>query len=187
MSQHIFLVRHGETEWSRTGQHTGRTDIALTEHGRAQAERIGQTLPGKQVSAWTSPLIRARETAKLAGVENAQVDNDLIEWNYGIFESRTTADIRKEIPNWSVWDSLITGGESIEQVAGRAQRVLDRATQIEGDVALFAHGHILRILAACWIGQPPLFARHLGLDTATVSILGYERETRVIRRWNVTP
>ncbi len=184
MSQQVFLIRHGETEWSRTGQHTGRSDIALTPHGRQQAERIGHALHGKKFSAWTSPLSRARETTRLAGVENAQIDDDLIEWNYGIFEGRTTADIRKEIPNWSVWDSPITGGESLEQAA---ERVLDRVTQIEGDIALFAHGHILRILAACWIRQSPLFARHLGLDTGTVSTLGYERETRVINHWNVVP
>jgi len=186
--QQIFLVRHGETEWSRSGQHTGRTDIALTANGRAQAEQLGRALQGKQFTAWTSPLSRARETCRLAGVENAQVDENLVEWNYGIFEGRTTTQIREEIPQWSIWNSPITGGESIEQVAQRARLVLQRVTQAtEGDVALFSHGHILRILAACWIGLPPLTARSLALDTATISVLGFERETPVIRHWNLVP
>lgn len=183
--QQIILVRHGETEWSRSGQHTGRTDIPLTEHGREQAEFLGRALHGKTFTAWTSPLTRARETARLAGVELVRVDPDLIEWNYGVFEGRTTLDIRKEIPDWSVWTSPITGGETLEQVATRASLVLERVTQATaGDIALFAHGHILRILAACWVGLPPLAARYLALDTATISVLGYERETRVIRHWN---
>ncbi len=188
MSQQIFLIRHGETEWSRSGQHTGRTDISLTAHGRTQAELLGRALLGKTFSAWTSPLSRAQETCRLSGVEHAQVDDRLTEWNYGIFESRTTLDIRKEIPNWSVWGSPITGGETLEQVAARARLVLEHVTAAtNGDIALFAHGHILRILAACWIGLPPIAARHLALDTATISMLGYERETRVIKHWNLAP
>jgi len=188
LKQQIFLVRHGETEWSRSGQHTGRTDIPLTPRGEAQAERLGQALRGKYLTAWTSPLNRARETCRLAGVEHPQVDPDLMEWNYGIFEGRTTLDIRKEIPDWSVWTSPITNGETLEQVATRASQVLERATQATtGHIALFAHGHILRILAACWIGLPPLTAHYLALDTATISVLGHERETRVIRHWNVAP
>jgi probable phosphoglycerate mutase len=186
-SRQIYLVRHGETEWSRSGQHTGRTDIALTANGEAQAELLGRALRGKSFTAWTSPLSRARETSRLAGV-NAQVDDGLVEWNYGIFEGRTTLDIRKEIPNWSVWESPITGGETLEQAADRARLVLERVTQeAAGDIALFAHGHILRILAACWIGIPPLTGRYLALDTATISVLGYERETRVIKHWNLAP
>ncbi len=185
MGQEIFLVRHGETEWSLSGQHTGRTDIALTTNGRAQAELLGRALRGKNFTAWTSPLSRARETCWLAGVENAQVDDNLIEWNYGAFEGRTTSEIRQEIPDWSVWDSPITGGETIDEVADRARLVIQRVTQsTTGDIALFAHGHILRILAACWIGLPPLTARYLALDTATISVLGYERETRVLQIWN---
>lgn len=188
MLPQITLIRHGETEWSRSGQHTGRTDIALTAHGRAQAELLGRALRGKSFTAWTSPLGRAQETCRLSGIEHAQIDDRLTEWNYGIFEGRTTHEIRKEIPNWSVWDSPITGGESLEQVADRARSVLQRVTQATtGDIAIFAHGHILRILAACWIGLPPITARYLALDTATISVLGYERETRVIRRWNMEP
>ncbi len=188
MSQQVFLIRHGETEWSRSGQHTGRTNIALTAHGQGQAELLGRALRGEHFTAWTSPLSRARETARLAGVEAAQVDDDLMEWSYGIYEGRTTLDIRKEVPGWSVWDSPITGGETLDEVADRARLVIQRVTQsTTGDIALFAHGHILRILAACWIGLPPLTARYLSLDTATISVLGYERETRVIRRWNLAP
>lgn len=188
MSRQITLIRHGETEWSRSGQHTGRTDIALTDHGRAQAQLLGKALRGKTFAAWSSPLARARETCRIAGIEQPQIEPRLIEWDYGIFEGRTTLDIRKKLPSWSVWDSPITGGESLEQVAARARLLLDHVTQAsQGDIALFAHGHILRILAACWIGLPPLTARYLALDTATISLLGYERETRVIKHWNITP
>src|SRR4051812_32066141 len=186
MSQ-IFLVRHGETQWSLTGQHTGRSDIALTDRGRAQAEMLGRFLESRKLSVRSSPLQRARETCRLAGFESASVDGDLIEWNYGDYEGRTTSDIRKQVPNWSVWDFPIVNGESLEQVGTRARSVIGRVASPEGDVALFAHGHILRILAACWLGLPPIQGRLFALDTGTVSILGYERETRVIRAWNVNP
>jgi len=186
--QQIFLVRHGETEWSRSGQHTGHTDVPLTEHGRAQAERLGRYLHGRSLTVWTSPLRRARETCRLAGIENPQIELDLIEWNYGAYEGRTTMDIRQDVADWSVWDSPIPNGETLEQVATRAQQVIHRSTAATtSDIALFAHGHILRILAACWIGLPPAAGRLLGLDTATVSVLGYERDTRVIQHWNIVP
>jgi broad specificity phosphatase PhoE len=188
MAQQIFLVRHGETEWSRTGQHTGRTDMPLTAGGQASAQAIGEFLKGHQLAVRTSPLSRARETCRLAGLgDNAVIDNDLAEWDYGIYEGRTTLDIRKENPAWSIWLSPITNGESLDQVAARARQVIDRATAESGDVALFAHGHVLRILAACWIGLPPITGRYLALDTATISVLSYERQTRVIRHWNVVP
>jgi probable phosphoglycerate mutase len=186
MSQ-IFLIRHGETEWSRTGQHTGRSDIALTDRGKQQAVALGRELEGLALTVWTSPLQRARETCRLAGFEASGVDADLIEWDYGVYESRTTAQIRAVVPNWSVWDSPIVNGETIEQVGERARRVIDRAVGVDGDVGLFAHGHILRILAACWLGLPPIHGRFLALDTGTLSVLGYERETRVIRHWNIQP
>ena len=187
-SQQIFLVRHGETEWSRSGQHTGTTDIALTGRGRAQAEALGRTLRGRQLTVRTSPLGRARETCRLAGFDDPPVDDGLTEWNYGVYEGRTTLDIRKEVPEWSVWNSPIPNGESLEQVAERARQVIQRVTSAtSGDIGLFAHGHILRILAACWVGLPPLAGRLLALDTATISVLGYERETRVIKHWNVAP
>ena len=188
MAQQIFLVRHGETEWSRSGQHTGRTDIPLTAEGREKAQALGHFLRGKELSVRTSPLIRARDTCRLAGfADNAVVDEDLREWDYGIYEGRTTLEIRKGNPDWSIWLSPIPNGESLEQVAARARQVIARAVEAEPSVALFAHGHILRILAACWIGLPPITGRYLALDTATVSVLGYERQTRVIRHWNVAP
>ena len=192
-SQRIVLVRHGETAWSKTGQHTGRTDIALTDDGRQHAMGLGRYLQAHyaQVSrVWTSPLGRARETCRLAGFyEKAQVDPDLMEWDYGIFEGRTTLDIRKLQPEWSVWKSEITGGEALEQVAERTRRVIERVTAdaAAGDAMLFAHGHVLRILAASWIGLPPLAGRYWALDTASVSVLGYERQTPVIHQWNLTP
>jgi probable phosphoglycerate mutase len=182
----IWLVRHGETEWSLSGQHTGRTDVPLTSAGQDHARALGRHLAGRPfVLALTSPLSRARETCRHAGFGDvAQVTDDLREWDYGIYEGRTTAAIRVEQPDWSIWTSSVPEGESIAQVGVRARRVIDRAEGAGGDVALFAHAHILRILAACWIGQPPDQGRHLALDTASISILGYERETRVIRAWN---
>jgi probable phosphoglycerate mutase len=184
-SRQILLIRHGETEWSRTGRHTGRTDVPLTEEGKRRAEILGRHLCGRKLRVWTSPLARARETCRLAGFEEAAIDPDLREWDYGIYEGRTTADLRKEQPDWSVWTAPIENGESLEQVARRAAGVIARVLETNGeDVALFAHGHILRVLAACWIESPPLTARRLALDTASISILGYERQTRVIRQWN---
>ena len=185
-AQKIFLIRHGETEWSRSGRHTGRTDIPLTDAGRQAAESIRKALQGLQLDVWTSPLERARETSRLSGFASAQIDDDLREWDYGVYEGRTTLEIREQTPDWSVWLSPIPNGESLDQVADRAHRVTDRvAKSPASNIALFAHGHFLRILAACWIGMPPLTGRFLALDTATISVLGYERQTRVIRRWNV--
>jgi broad specificity phosphatase PhoE len=186
-SKHVFLVRHGETEWSRSGQHTGRTDIPLTENGRAQAQALGRFLQGREFQTWTSPLLRARETCRLAGFEPERIDEDLLEWDYGQYEGRTTAEIQGEIPGWLVWDAPIVGGESVQQVGARVDRVIERVLEARGDVALFAHGHVLRIMAARWIGLPPEGGRLLALDTATISVLGYERQTRVVRQWNVQP
>jgi probable phosphoglycerate mutase len=185
-SQQLFLIRHGETEWSRTGRHTGRTDIPLTEEGKRQAEVLGRMLQGRKLVVWTSPLARARETCRLAGYGDAEIDYDLREWDYGIYEGRTTLEIRQQTPGWSVWLSPIVNGESLDQVADRARKVIDRVVAAtEEDVALFAHGHVLRILAACWIGLPAVTGRFLALDTTAISVLGYERQTRVIRHWNV--
>jgi len=188
MEQQVLLIRHGETEWSRTGRHTGRTDIPLNDEGRLRAEMIGRELRGRKLSVWTSPLERAKETCRLAGfADHARVDGDLREWDYGIYEGRTTAEIRSETPSWSVWLSPIVNGESLAQVAQRAHKVIERVTaSTDGDVGLFAHGHILRVLAACWMGLPALTGRYLALDTASLSVLGYERQTRVIRQWNMT-
>jgi broad specificity phosphatase PhoE len=182
----IWLVRHGETEWSKSGQHTGRTDIPLTATGEHQGKALGRHLAGRQFAlVLTSPLGRARETCRLAGfAAGAEVSDDLLEWNYGIYEGRTTAAVRAEQPGWSIWTTPVPEGESVEQVGERARRVIERADAASGDVALFAHAHFLRILGACWIALPPIHGRNLTLGTASLSLLGYERETRVIQVWN---
>jgi broad specificity phosphatase PhoE len=188
MRAQLWLIRHGETEWSLSGAHTGRTDIPLTSRGEEQAARLDGFLAGRRFAlVLASPLQRARETCRMAGYGDiAQIEPDLREWDYGDYEGRTTAEIRKERPGWSLWEAGVPGGETIGQVAARAQHVIERAVAAGGDAALFAHGHILRVLAACWIGLPPGAAKLLALDTASVSVLGYERETRVITRWNQT-
>lgn len=182
----IWLVRHGETEWSKSGRHTGRTDIPLTATGEQQGKALGRHLAGHQFAlVLTSPLGRARETCRLAGfAAAAQVSDDLLEWNYGIYEGRTTAAVRVEQPGWSIWATPVPRGETVDEVGERARRVIERADAAAGDVALFAHAHFLRILAACWIGLPPIHGRNLTLGTASLSVLGYERETRVIQIWN---
>ena len=182
----IWLVRHGDTAWSQSGQHTGRTDIPLTESGRHQAQALGRHLAGRPFAlVLTSPLSRARDTCRLSGYgDAAQVTDDLLEWNYGIYEGRTTAEIGAVEPGWSVWTASIRDGETVEQVGDRTRRVIDRSAAAPGDVALFAHAHVLRILTACWLGLPPLQGRNLALGTASLSVLGYERENRVIEIWN---
>jgi broad specificity phosphatase PhoE len=185
----LWLIRHGETEWSRSGAHTGRTDIPLTVAGEAQAGAIGRYLDGKQFAlVLASPLQRARETCRLAGYAAvAQTEPNLMEWDYGSYEGHTSQEIRKEVPGWNIWTDGPRGGETVEQVGARANLVIDRACVAGGDVALFAHGHILRILTACWLGLPPAGGRLFAFDTACLSVLGYERETRVIQRWNLSP
>ena len=182
----LWLIRHGETEWSRSGAHTGRTDLPLTDTGRERAAAIGRYLAARPFAlVLTSPMERARETCRLAGYGDvAQTDPNLHEWDYGDYEGRTTADIRKQRPDWSLWSDGVPNGEAIEQVAARAEAVITRAMSAGGDAALFAHGHILRILAARWLELPPAAGRLFALATASVSALGYERETRVIARWN---
>jgi probable phosphoglycerate mutase len=182
----IFLIRHGATEWSVTGQHTGRTDIPLSEEGRRQAVRLGARLARERFAlVLVSPLARARETAELAGFgEVAQVEPDLAEWDYGDYDGRTAVEIRQERSGWTPWHGGFPGGETLEEVAARAARVLARVRDVDGDVALFAHGHILRVIAACWLEQPPTAAARYYLATATLSVLGWERETTVIDRWN---
>jgi broad specificity phosphatase PhoE len=182
----LWLVRHGETEWSLSGQHTGRTDPPLTAVGEKQAREIGNSLKACHFGiVLTSPMLRARETCRLAGYgENAVIETNLREWDYGEYEGRTTGEIRKEQRGWSLWKDGVPRGESIEQVARRAQVVIDRALPGSGDALLFAHGHILRILTCCWLGLPPQDGRLFALSTAAVTTLGYERETRVITRLN---
>ena len=184
----IWLIRHGETEWTLSGAHTGRTDIPLTAAGERHAAEIGRYLAGRPFAlVLTSPLQRARETCRLAGYGGAaQLDPDLCEWDYGAYEGRTSAQIQQTVPGWTIWTSPVPQGETIQQVAARASRVIERASTAGGDVALFAHGHLLRILTACWLGLAPDGGRLFALGTASVSVLGYERDTRVISQWNFT-
>ena len=183
----IWLVRHGETEWSRSGRHTGRSDIPLTDTGRQQAGALAHRLAGHRFAlVLTSPRSRAAETARLAGFANAVIEPDLGEWDYGAFEGRTTADIRAEIPDWSVWTGPWRGGETVDQVGVRADRVIERCLDPggDGDVLLFAHGHLLRVLGARWIHLPADAGRHFALGTATIGILGWGRTNRAIETWN---
>ncbi|MEY2461055.1 MAG: hypothetical protein QOG30_2885 [Acidimicrobiaceae bacterium] len=187
MAARLFAVRHGETEWSLSGQHTGRTDVPLTDAGRERAKQVGAFLAGRTFAlVLTSPFSRARETATLAGFPDAIVDDDLREWDYGDYEGRKTLDIRKKRPGWFLWDDGVPNGETIEQVASRADRVIERAREVDGDVLVFAHGHVLRVLAARWIDQPPAFGRHLILSPATLSVLSYEREAPALETWNAS-
>jgi broad specificity phosphatase PhoE len=183
----LWVVRHGQTEWSLSGQHTGSTDIPLTDEGRAEAAAIGRYLAGRRFAmVLVSPLQRARESCRIAGYDAvAEVDPDLREWGYGRYEGRTTAEIRAERPGWSLWDDGVEGGESVEAVGARASRVIERAEAAGGDVLLFAHGHVLRILAARWLGLPANAGRLFSLGTASLGILGHERESRVLSRWNL--
>ena len=182
----LLLLRHGETPWSTIGRHTGWSELPLTEGGRRQAEALGRRLAGRAFAlVLVSPLVRARETCRLAGYDEvALVDPDLREWNYGRFEGQTLGEIRLAHPGWSVWKDGAPGGETIDEVAARADRVIARAAAAGGDVALFAHGHLLRVLATRWLGVASTAAAQLALDTASVSLLGLEPERRFIRRWN---
>lgn len=184
----MWLVRHGETEWARLGKHTGRTDISLTELGREQAVAVGVRLAGRPFAVvLSSPLARALETARLAGFADAvQTSEDLVEWDYGADEGRTTPEIRVERPGWTIWKDGPRDGELIRHVATRIDRVIALARQQPGDVLVFAHGHVLRILATRWLGQPASQGHLFALSTATLSILGWEREQPVIERWNDT-
>lgn len=183
----IWLVRHGETEWAKSGRHTGHTDIPLTDVGRQQATALAERLAGHEFAlVLSSPRSRALETARLGGFPDAQVDPDLGEWDYGAFEGRTTADIRTEIPDWSIWTGPWQGGETVDDVGARADRVIERCLdpRVDGDAVLFAHGHLLRVLAARWIGLPADGGRHFALSTGTIGILGWDRANPVIETWN---
>ena len=181
----LWLVRHGQTEWSRDGRHTSSTDVPLTEEGVAVAKSLAERLAGERFGlVLTSPRQRARRTAELAGFADAEVDADLVEWGYGDYEGLTTEQIRETVPDWTVWTHACPGGEAAEQVAERLDRVVARVRAYDGRVLAFGHGHALRALAARWIEQPASDGRFFRLDTATVSTLGYERETPVVLRWN---
>lgn len=183
----IWLLRHAQTEWSENGRHTGsRSDIPLTEEGERNAALMKPVVSEHPFELLlTSPLQRARRTAELAGVLDRTTDDpDLLEWDYGDFEGITTAEIRKQVPGWTVWSGPCPNGETGEDVAARARRVIDRALAVEGDVALFSHGHYLRVLAATWLGLAPRHGADLTLGTGTICVLGFEHEYRTILRWN---
>jgi broad specificity phosphatase PhoE len=182
----IVLVRHGETEWSRDGKHTGRTDVPLTELGRRQAQAVGAELQERRFAlVLTSPLIRAFETCRLAGFGDvAEQRGELREWDYGAYEGRKTVEIREEIPGWTLWQDGVPEGETIDEVAARVDRLIAELRSVQGGSLLFAHGHVLRVLAARWLGLEPQAGALFALDAASISMLGYERETSVIRLWN---
>jgi broad specificity phosphatase PhoE len=182
----IVLVRHGETEWSRAGKHTGRTDIPLTEQGKREAAAIGAVLGERRFGiVLTSPLGRAEETCRLAGYGDRAVRSpDLMEWDYGAYEGVTTAAIRKTRPGWTLWHDGVPDGETAADVGARADRALAPLFAGTGDALIFAHGHFLRVLAARWLGLEPTEGRLFALDPATISVLGQEREAPVIRLWN---
>ena len=183
----LVLVRHGETSWTLTGQHTSRTDLPLTARGEAEARALRSRLAGRSWSLiLTSPLVRAERTAELAGLRDAVVDADLLEWDYGDYEGLTTSEIRASVPGWTIWSGPWPGGETREQVAARADRVVARVRSCPSGATAVAvgHGHILRVLAARWLGDAAEAGARYALDTASVSQLGWEHETAVIQLWN---
>jgi broad specificity phosphatase PhoE len=183
----LWTFRHGETEWSRNGRHTSRTDLPLLPEGADRARALAPRLVGVRVDlVLTSPMRRARDTATLAGHPDAQVDPDLSEWDYGDYEGLTTATIRQRVPNWSIWTHPVPGGETAEQVRARADRVVARVrAEASSRAIVFSHGHFLRVLAARWIDLPVPDGAHLTLDTGTLSVLGWERDTAALVRWNL--
>jgi broad specificity phosphatase PhoE len=185
MADEVWLLRHAETEWSRSGKHTGRTDIPLTEAGREVARAMGGRLDGREFAlVLSSPLSRARETAELAGLRVDGLRDDLLEWDYGDYEGLTTPEIREQRPGWYLWRDGAPGGEDADDVATRCDRVIAEIGGVEGEVALVAHGHLLRSLAARWVGEEARFGGRLHLTTGAISVLGYEREVQVIRTWS---
>jgi probable phosphoglycerate mutase len=185
-AKRLFLIRHGETEWSLSGRHTSRTDIPLTAEGERRAALLAPVFAQHPFGlVLTSPRTRAVRTCELAGLlPNALQVDELREWDYGDYEGRTTATIRETDPSWNLFQDGVPNGETVEDVAARARHVIDRALAVPGDVALFSHGHMLRVLAATWLRLAPEDGERFYLETGTVSILGFERETRVIRMWN---
>ena len=183
----VWLVRHGETPWSRDRLHTSITDVPLTEAGVEAARRVGARLAGRTFSlVLTSPRLRARHSAELAGYPAAEVDDDLAEWGYGRYEGASTAQIRETDTDWTIWSHPAPGGETADEVGERVDRVIRRARAVGGDAVLFGHAHCLRALAARWLGRPVTDGRLYRLDTGSLSVLGYERETPVIVHWNAT-
>ena len=184
--QKVYLLRHGETEWSRGGKHTSVTDIPLTETGRMAARRVRPVLAKEAFAlVMTSPLQRARDTCELAGLgAQAMIEPDLVEWNYGAYEGLTTKQIQLARDGWSLFRDGCPGGETPDEVAARVNRVIAKVRATEGNVALFAHGHVFRVLAALWINLPPIYGEHFLLDTATLSVLGYYYDSPALKIWN---
>ena len=184
----IVLVRHGATEWTMSGQHTSRTDLPLTDEGRRQAERIRTVLAGRRYPVvLTSPRQRAAETARIAGFGDVmEISDDIAEWDYGAYEGRTTAEIREEVPGWTLWRDGAPGGETAAQIGARVDRVIERLRRASRDTLVFSHGHFLRVLAARWLHLEPEAGRLFALAPASTSVLGWEREQRVLVRWNET-
>ncbi len=181
----IVLARHGQTEWSLGGRHTGRSDVPLTDVGRHQAERLGPRLRAWSFDrALTSPLRRAADTSTIAGFAGAEAREDLVEWDYGDYEGLTTSEIRERVPGWSLWTDGVPGGEMPGDMGARLDPLVAELREIEGDVVVFAHGHVLRVLTARWLGLPPAAGALFVLSTATVSVLGHERGTPALRLWN---
>lgn len=184
----VWLVRHAETAWSKVGRHTGRTDIPLTDAGRAAARALAPRLAEQTFAAvFCSPLSRARETATLAGVDlnrpHVTLDEDLLEWDYGSYEGITTPEIREDAPGWFLWTDGCPGGEQPDDVGARVDRAIEAVCAVDGDVLVVAHGHLLRVFGARWMGQPAAHGAHLILDTGGICVLGQERDVRAIRRW----
>jgi broad specificity phosphatase PhoE len=181
----LTVVRHGATEWSTLGRHTSRTDVPLLPEGEKEAIALERRLHSRSFTlVLTSPRRRAIDTARLAGFPDAVIDPNLSEWDYGADEGRTTAEIRVDRPNWDAWRDGFLDGEPLDHVAGRADAVIERAFATGGDILIFAHAHFLRVLAARWVGLPPVFGRHVALDPATISVLGWYRDDQVITLWN---
>ena len=182
----VFAIRHGETQWSLSGQHTGTTDIPLTENGRRLAERMRPVLAGKSFAlVLCSPMQRARETCELVGLgDTVVIDPDLVEWNYGQYEGLTPKQIHETAPGWLIFRDGCPDGESPEQVGARVDRVIAGPAAVDGDVALFAHGHVMRVLVARWIGSPAGAGQHFLLDTGTLCVLGYYRDVPAVKIWN---
>jgi probable phosphoglycerate mutase len=186
MSEHeLWLVRHGQTEWSRDGRHTSTTDLPLLPEGEDVARKLRERLAGREFAlVLSSPRLRARRTAELAGFTDVEVTEDLAEWSYGDYEGITTDEIRETVPGWTVWTHPSPGGETAEEVSARLDRAVERVRSVDGPVLVFGHGHALRVLAARWLGLPAVDGRLLSLDTATVSVLAHERGTPVVLHWN---
>lgn len=189
MADEVVLVRHGATEWSRSGQHTGTTDVPLLDEGRDEARALRAPLAERTFArVLCSPLSRARETCELAGLgERAEYRDDLVEWDYGDYEGLTSAQVREQVPDWTIWTHGAPNGEDAAAVGARADRVIAELESVDGDVAVFAHGHVLRVLGARWIELGPEQGARLRLATAGLAVLGYEHGRRALDRWNVRP